>query len=115
LRSDAFTTDIDGQPFNDYDPTEARALLQQEDFGDYILVNAVGGKSWKIDDYFVGFFITINNIFDEEYKTGGFEQSRTSNFRSLQEDVNRENGRVFGPRYFYGNGTTYYANVYVRF
>ena len=114
-RSDAFTTDIDGQPFNDYDPTEARALLQQEDFGDYILVNAVGGKSWKIDDYFVGFFITINNIFDEEYKTGGFQQSRTSNFRSLQEDVNRENGRVFGPRYFYGNGTTYYANVYVRF
>ena len=59
----------------------------------------------------------INNIFNEQYRTGGFEQSRTSNYRDLQEDTAREDayGRVFGPRYFYGNGTTYYANVYVRF
>lgn len=116
-RSDAFTQDFDGQPFNDYDPAVARELLRQEDFGEYFLVNAVGGKSWKIDDYFVGFFVTINNIFNEQYRTGGFEQSRTSNYRDLQEDTAREDayGRVFGPRYFYGNGTTYYANVYVRF
>ncbi len=114
-RSDAFALDSDGLPFNDYDPATARDLLTQQEFDDYILVNIVGGKSWKIDDYFVGFFATVNNVLNEEYVTGGFEQSRNANFRNASEDQNRKNGPVFGPRYFFGNGTTYYVNAYVRF
>jgi len=113
-RTENFYLDTDGIPFNDYDPAVARELLKQEQFDDYILVNVVGGKSWKIDDYFVGFFATINNIFDEEYKTGGFEQGRSSNYRTLSEDAANDT-RVFGPKYWYGYGTTYYLNVYVRF
>jgi hypothetical protein len=114
-RSANFTSDYDGNTFNDYDPVLAKELLKQEQFDDYMLVNIIGGKSWKINDYFVGFFATINNVFNEEYRTGGFEQSRLANFRRLQEDKSRDNGPVFGPRYFFGNGTTYYLNVYVRF
>ena len=114
-RSANFTTDYDGNTFNDYDPVLAKELLKQEQFDDYMLVNIIGGKSWKINDYFVGFFATINNVFNEEYRTGGFEQSRLANFRRMSEDQSRENGPVFGPRYFFGNGTTYYLNVYVRF
>ncbi len=114
-RTDNFYRDADGLPFNDYDPARARELLKQENFGNYTLVNLVGGKSWKIDDYFVGFFATINNVFDTEYKTGGFQQSRNTNYRDLNEDQSRENGAVFGNRYFFGYGTTYYLNLYVRF
>ncbi|WP_439152435.1 TonB-dependent receptor domain-containing protein [Winogradskyella sp.] len=114
-RSANFTSDYDGNTFNDYDPILAKELLKQEQFDDYMLVNIIGGKSWKINDYFVGFFATINNVFNEEYRTGGFEQSRLANFRRLKEDKSRANGPVFGPRYFFGNGTTYYLNVYVRF
>ena len=114
-RSDNFSRDYDGLSINDYDPNVARELLRQEQFDDYMLFNAVGGKSWKIDDYFIGFFATINNIFDQKYKTGGFEQSRNSNYRNLNEDQSRENGQLFGNRYFYGYGTTYYLNLYVRF
>ena len=114
-RSDNFTRDYDGLTINDYDRNVARELLRQEQFDDYMLFNAVGGKSWKIDDYFIGFFATINNIFDQKYKTGGFEQSRNSNYRNLNEDQSRENGQLFGNRYFYGYGTTYYLNLYVRF
>jgi len=114
-RSANFSSDFDGNTFNDYDPDVARELLKQEQFDDYMLVNIVGGKSWKINDYFVGFFATVNNVFNQEYKTGGFEQSRLANFRRLREDKSRENGPIFGPRFFFGNGTTYYLNVYVRF
>ncbi|PZD78472.1 carboxypeptidase-like regulatory domain-containing protein [Mesonia sp. K7] len=114
-RSDNFNLDSDGLPFNDYDPARARELLAQENFGDYTLFNLVGGKSWKIDDYFVGFFATINNVFDTEYKTGGFEQSRNTNYRDTNEDMSRQNGEIFGNRYFFGYGTTYYLNLYVRF
>jgi len=114
-RTANFSSDFDGNTFNDYDPAVARELLTQEQFDDYFLVNVVGGKSWKIDKYIVGFFATINNVLDQEYVTGGFEQGRNTNFRDVREDQSRENGPVFGSRYFFGNGTTYYVNLYARF
>ncbi|MAZ25969.1 MAG: TonB-dependent receptor [Cytophagaceae bacterium] len=113
-RTSNFYTDVDGLPFADYDEATARGLLKQEQFDDYMLVNVVGGKSWKIGDYYVGFFATANNIFDKKYKTGGFEQGRSANYRTLLED-NSNDKRVFGPKYWYGYGTTYYLNFYLRF
>ncbi len=115
LRSDNFALDYDGLPITDYDTGIARDLLKQEKFDDYMLVNLTAGKSWRIDDYFFGFFAVVNNVLDEVYKTGGFEQSRTSNYNSRLEDMSRENGPLFGNRYFMGYGTTYYVNVYLRF
>lgn len=114
-RTSNFWTDADGLPLLDYDVDKAREMLKQEQFDDYILVNAIGGKSWMLNGgYFLGFFISLNNIFDVLYKTGGFEQSRNANFRTLQEDRDRDQP-VFGSRYWLGNGATYYANIYVRF
>ena len=113
-RSSNFYSDFDGVPYNDYDPEVARGLLKQEEFDSYMLVNVVGGKSWKVDDYFIGFFATINNVFDQEYKTGGYEQGRSASYRNLVDDANNDT-RVFGPKYWYGYGTTYYLNVYLRF
>ena len=114
-RSDNFSSDFDGQPFNNYDSEVAKELLKQEKFDDYFLVNVTGGKSWKIKQYYIGFFVSINNALDQEYVTGGFEQGRKSNYRDLKEDKSLEYGPVFGPRYFFGAGATYYVNVYVRF
>nr|WP_245529130.1 TonB-dependent receptor [Aequorivita sublithincola] len=113
-RTENFYLDNDGIPFNDYDPAKARELLKQEKFDDYMLVNVVGGKSWKIKDYYFGFFATISNVLDKEYKTGGFEQGRNANFRTLSEDAANDTP-VFGSKYWYGYGATYYLNVYVRF
>jgi hypothetical protein len=114
-RSANFSLDFDGNPNNQYDPEIARQLLRQERFDDYTLVNVIGGKSWKVGDYFIGFFATINNVFNTQFKTGGFEQSRNANYNRVLEDQSREYGPLFGPRYFFGNGTTYYLNTYIRF
>ena len=114
-RSDNFSSDFDGQPFNNYDTEVAKELLKQEKFDDYFLVNVTGGKSWKIKQYYIGFFVSINNALDQEYVTGGFEQGRKSNYRDVKEDKSLVYGPVFGPRYFFGAGATYYVNVYVRF
>ena len=113
-RTENFYLDNDGIPFNDYDAEKARELLKQEKFDDYMLVNVMGGKSWKINDYYVGFFATISNILDKEYKTGGFEQGRNANYRTLSEDAANDTP-VFGSKYWYGYGATYYLNLYVRF
>lgn len=114
-RSANFVTDYDSLPINGYDEGIARDLLQQEQFNGYMLVNIVGGKSWRIDGYYLGFFATVNNVFNESFRTGGFEQSRLGTYDRVLEDTSRPNGEVFGSRYFFGNGTTYYLNVYVRF
>lgn len=113
-RTKNFYLDTDGLPFNDYDEDLARELLKQEEFDNYMVVNLVGGKSWKIDDYYIGFFASVGNLFDKEYKTGGFEQGRNANYRELKDD-NANPKRVFGPKYWYGRGTNYFVNVYFRF
>ena len=113
-RTQNFYLAQDGLPFNDYDISIARDLLRQEKFDNYMVVNMIGGKSWRIDDYYVGFFASINNILDKKYKTGGFEQGRNANYQQLLQDVNKPK-RVFGPKYWYGRGTNYFLNLYFRF
>ena len=113
-RTQNFYLAQDGLPFNDYDVTIARDLLRQEKFDDSMVVNMIGGKSWKIDNYFVGFFASINNILDQKYRTGGFEQGRNANYQQLLQDTNKPK-RVFGPKYWYGRGTNYFLNLYFRF
>ena len=113
-RSNNFYTDSDGLPFVDYDETIAKELLKQEKFDEYMVVNLVGGKSWKIDDYYVGFFASVGNLLDKEYKTGGYEQGRTADYRALRDDVNLPKRR-FGAKYWYGRGANYFVNVYFRF
>ena len=113
-RTRNFVTDADGFPIVNYDPEVAKNLLKQEQFDDYLLVNLVGGKSWRIKDKFLGFFVSINNILDSQYVTGGYEQSRNVNYTLLKEDKERSKP-LFGPKYWFGSGTTYYAHVYLRF
>ena len=114
-RTSDFYTDTDGQPFNDYQEEVAKDLLRQETLGDYYLVNVVGGKSWKVKQCIIGFFASINNVLDQEYITGGYENSRKSSYRQLFQERNRDHGPLFGNNYFFGNGITYYLNTYIRF
>jgi len=120
LRTDNFYTDADGVPFID-DETgvevtqeQVNSLLIQEKFDDAFLVNLVGGKSWLINGNYAGFFLGINNVLGELFKTGGFEQSRNANYPELKQDRQLKKP-IFGSKYWYGNNTSFYLNVYVRF
>ena len=113
-RTQNFYLDTDGLPFNNYEPELARELLRQERFDDYMVINAIGGKSWKIGDKYISLFVSLNNIFDQKFKSGGFEQGRSANYQSLQEDSQNPK-RVFGPKYWYGRGPTYFLNLNYRF
>ena len=113
-RTQNFLLDRDGLPFINYDPEQARILLQQEKFDPYAVVNMVVGKSWRVGKRYVGAFLSMNNLLNQDYKTGGFEQSRNANYNELLEDVNGAQRR-FGPKYWYGRGTTFFLNTYIRF
>ena len=113
-RTSNFYKDKDDLPFNDYEEKVANHLLKQERFEDYFLVNAIGGTSWRIKKYYVGFFASVSNILNQQYRTGGFEQARNANYRLALEESKR-NTPVYGSKYFYGFGTSYYLNIYIRF
>jgi len=120
LRTNNFYTNTDGVPFLD-DETgvevtqeQVNSLLKQEKFDAAFLVNLVGGKSWLLNHNYAGFFLGINNVLGELFKTGGFEQSRNANYPELKQDK-QLNKPIFGPKYWYGNNTSFYLNLYVRF
>ncbi|UZO81816.1 TonB-dependent receptor [Aquimarina sp. ERC-38] len=100
--------------FNDYEEATTKSFLQQEKLPDYWTVNMVGGKSWRIKQYYLGFFLTVSNLLNKSYRSGGYEQSRRVSYRTALEEANRKTP-LFGNKYFYGYGSTYFANVYVRF
>ncbi len=94
----------------------ANKLLEQEKFAGFYLLNFNGGKSFKIKRNYLNFFVSINNVFESEFKTGGYEQSRTSTYESLAADVaNGNSGRQFGNKYWYGLGRTFFVNLAYTF
>ena len=113
-RSRNFYTDDDGLPFIEYNTETAKTLLNQEKFNKYSVVNLVGGKSYKINKYYISFFATVNNLLNKTYKSGGFEQGRNANYRQLLEDKSLDKP-IFGNKYWYGRGATYFMNINVSF
>jgi hypothetical protein len=109
--------DIDGFPYPEATEDRARELLKQEKFDSFMLINLQGGKSWRISKKnrnTVGFFASINNIFDVTYKTGGYEQARNATYRDLNQDA-ASGSPVFGSKYFYGFGRNFFVNCYINF
>ncbi len=113
-----------GVPFAGANTTRGEELLKQEKLNDFILINLIGGKSWKINQSTIGFTANINNLLDVKYKSGGYEQARNANYRQLDQDytphVNPSNGAttinpVYGSKYFYGYGRTFLINLYINF
>jgi outer membrane receptor protein involved in Fe transport len=88
--------------------------LAQEKFNSFTLVNVVGGKTWRIQEKTLGLFANVNNVFDIQYKTGGFEQARNASYSELYKD-HQGPTRSFGPKYFYGYGRTFMVNIYLNF
>ena len=117
-RTDNFSVEnTSGVSYPGVTAESVRTILKQEKFDPIALVNLTGGKSWQISKKnrnTVGFFASINNVFDVIYKTGGFEQSRKATFPDLQSDL-VSGTSTFGNKYFYGYGRTFFVNFYLNF
>ncbi len=97
-------------PSVNYEPITARKLLKQSPLDKLYLLNLVGGKSWLLGKKYISIFISINNLFDVIYKTGGYEQGRNGHYEQLLKDIQTKHPR-FGPKYWYGYGRTYFLNM----
>ena len=84
------------------------SILEQERLDGQMTVDIFAGKSWRVDDYFIAFNLSVSNILNNQsFITGGFEQYR---FDYEEKNINR-----FPPRYFYAYGTNFSANLSVSF
>ncbi len=113
IRTSQFITNSDEANFP-YDEATAASYLSQEKFEAFTLMNLVGGKTWRIKEKTLGLFANVNNVFDIQYKTGGFEQARNASYSELYKD-HQGPTRSFGPKYFYGYGRTFMVNIYLNF
>ncbi|GEC71562.1 TonB-dependent receptor [Flavobacterium flevense] len=109
-----YTNPASSFPFPEATQERAAQLLKQEQFDAVVLLNLIGGKSWKIKTKYLGLFASVNNVLDSKYKTGGYEQARNANFRQLNQDVS-SGTPSFGNKYFYGYGRTYFVNINFSF
>ena len=113
-RTRSFLIDSNGILLSNYNKENYSALLSQERFPAVFVLNATAGKSWKIKRYFTGFFMSFQNLLNATYKIGGFEQGRNANYMQALEDHQR-NTPIFGPKYWWSSGSTYFISTYFRF
>lgn len=84
------------------------AILYQEELEPAFTLDLFGGKSWKIDEYYIYLNIGINNVLNnKDFITGGYEQ--------LRYDYVNRNVDKFPPKYFYSYGTNYFVMLGLRF
>lgn len=103
-----------GEPFPNATDENVNRLLAQKKLDNFYLLNLVGGKSWLLNGKYISVFISVNNVFDTIFRTGGYEQSRNGNFGQMQQD-NLSGTPSFAPKYWYGYGRTYFLNLAVSF
>jgi hypothetical protein len=101
-------------PFPDATDENVNKLLKQKPLDNFYLLNIVGGKSWLKKGKYISIFASVNNVFDADFRTGGYEQSRNGNFGQLQQD-SLSGTPSFAPKYWYGYGRTYFLNVAYSF
>lgn len=103
------------QPFENLTDEQVRERLRQERLPAFTVFNLIGGKSWRLPNRtFLGFFASVNNILDNQYKTGGFEQARNANYE--RELLNTSSGQnTFANKYWHAYGRTYFINLYYNF
>ncbi|QES92324.1 TonB-dependent receptor [Empedobacter brevis] len=112
-RTSGFLTDSQGAVVPNVTEEGLKQVLKQEKFDDEFMLNINLGKTFRIGKYSAGISGTINNVLNNKnYVTGGFEQMRIGNYNNA---IDKNYQRMFGPRMFYGMGTTYFANIYFRF
>ncbi len=108
-----FMNPASGFPFPEADTERAKILLEQGELKPVMLLNLVGGKSWRIFKKNLNLFCSINNLLDTSFKTGGYEQARNANFRQRNQDVSSGTPN-FGNKYFYGYGRTYFVSLSIN-
>ncbi len=114
-RTPQFLLDPDtGLPHPGANNALAAGMLKQEPVPDIYLLNLTGGRSWRFKQYYLSFFMSLSNLFDRVYATGGYEQGRNANYGQWLKDHIGGNPS-FGTKFWYGRGRNFFINLAISF
>jgi hypothetical protein len=108
-----FRNPTNGFPFPEATEERAKELLRQEQLTPIVLLNCTGGKSWRLKGKTLGLFVSVANLLDSNYQTGGYEQARNANFRRRNQEISSGTPN-FGHKYFQGYGRNYFVSLYLN-
>ena len=112
-RTEAYVQNEYGEVYPEVTESGLREFLRQEKFSNEFMLNANIGKSFRFGDYYAIISANVNNVLNNKnYRTGGFEQLRLADYQVESEPYNRT---IFGNRYWYDQGTSYFINFILRF
>lgn len=99
-----------GEPATGIREEDLRAARRQEPLPPAYLLNLTAGRSWRWNTHYLSVFLSLSNVFDQFFLSGGYQLSRNGNYRQWQQD--HLGGRPsFGSRYWPGSGRTYFINL----
>ncbi len=88
-------------------------IYGQEKYPRAITFDAFARKSWKKDDLYIALTASVNNIMNNRFRSGGFEQLRLRYRGSFDNDGQFQLENLFPPKYYYAYGTTYFISLSV--
>ncbi|MDG1571676.1 TonB-dependent receptor [Robiginitalea sp. M366] len=74
------------------------------------LLNLSFGKSWLKGSHYISAFMGWNNVFDQAFRSGGYQQGRMATQTGYNRDA-RSGHPSFGPRYWQGQGRNFFINI----
>lgn len=116
LRTERFVQNpVTGTPYAGLSESDLRRVLEPNKLPSAFFINANAGKSWLVGKYYVLLTASVNNILDNtKYITGGFEQTRRVTYPGFVQENDRE-FPLFGPKYWFTQGRSYFVNLQFRF
>lgn len=109
-RTQSFYIDPDtGENLRDISESDKQAIFNQTALEPYYITNFLAGKSWLKEGRYTAFFLSVSNLLEVPFRSGGFEQSRLGNYSDYIQN-NRSNQPSFGPKYWWSSGRRYYLN-----
>jgi hypothetical protein len=91
---------------------DADLLLKQFFLPSFYIVNLVGGKSWLKKGRYVSLFLSVNNLFNTQFSSGGYQQSRKGYLQGYQDDQ-RSGQPSFDTKYWNGASRTFFLNMMI--
>jgi len=112
LSSDALDELLFGTESN---PSVYDDLFGQEQYPRAFTFDAFFRKTYKKDKFYISLLASVNNITNNIFRSGGFEQLRYRYREEFDEANNLELVNLFPPRYYYAYGTTYFITLSVSY
>ena len=108
--TEGFRRDPETGEVIDVSEPDVQKALRQRPLPPVYLLNLTAGKSWKMGPHFVSLFVSVVNLFDRSFLSGGYQQGRNGNYLQWRQD--HLAGRPsFGTKFWPGVGRTFFANL----